>query len=83
MDVKKAIDKIRSTDRLMAETQAEKTIGTKVIDLLRRGERVSRLSLLTALRADEKRYGVDLSGLVASAAIEAIEKAAPGPRTKR
>jgi hypothetical protein len=75
MDVTKAADKIRVAHRLMAETQAEKTIGTKVIDLLARGERVSRSSLLTALHADEKRYGADLSGLVASAAIELIEKA--------
>jgi hypothetical protein len=72
MNVKKSISKLQSVSKVMAEAQAEKTIGEKIIELLRRGERISRSSLVTALRADEKRHGADVSGLFASAAIEAM-----------
>lgn len=78
MELKKVLSKLRSTDRRMVENLGPATIGAKVIELLDRGERVSRASLVTALRADAERHGADLSGTAARVALELLEKASAG-----
>ena len=75
MDVTKAIAKIHATDRLAAESQREKTIGCKVMELLTRDGRVSLKSLTEALRADAQGAQAKLRRLAAQVALDALSEA--------
>ena len=80
MDVNKKISAMQASANSLAKEIAPSTIGLKVIELLRRGERVSRASLLKALMADAQRHGAkDYSTIQANAAIEALQNAARLP----